>query len=231
MPINFSTLVTSEYELRKLLLNYYEHVIKMQESLLAMCKPNHKISKDDWEKMVEMERQCNISEATILDETSWIISKDMPRAAHLRYLIAVIRSIKDLERMGDFAFNVGKYFHNYKVDKNICKILKNIASKSIAVVKTFYKNLQIVRGQSRKYYSTTATNLITEFGIEYKVQFKELGKLIFESNKRLDANAIGAFTAAKNMERNADHAFNIIENFTYISEGNFFFTKESRKGY
>ncbi|MCQ3908733.1 MAG: hypothetical protein MJ200_04285 [Mycoplasmoidaceae bacterium] len=44
----------------------------------------------------------------------------MPRAAHLRFLIAIIRSIKDLERMGDFVERVATNLqHQKNVDKDV----------------------------------------------------------------------------------------------------------------
>ena len=66
-----------------------------------------------------------------------------------------------------------------------------------------------------------------KFTKKYRSLFKQLGQIIFKA-KNMD-DALGAFTAIKNIERSVDHATNIEENFVFISEANFYFTKETRK--
>ncbi|MCQ2956733.1 MAG: hypothetical protein MJ233_02600 [Mycoplasmoidaceae bacterium] len=153
----------------------------------------------------------------------------MPRAAHLRYLIAIIRSIRDLERMGDFNERIATILqHQKNIDDEIRKIICRLMQGSYDFAKEIYRNLKSGPHQTKDYYVRRASVLFYEFGDKYRRGFKEVGEKIFRSRKDLN-NKVAIFTAIKNIERNADHAFNILENFVYIEEPNFYFTKESRK--
>ncbi len=153
----------------------------------------------------------------------------MPRAEHLRYLIAIIRSIKDLERMGDFVERITIILQNQKrinvvVKKDICKLMY----ESYLFSKEIYNNILSGPHQTKNYYVNKASIMFDKFSLKYKKCFTEIGKKIFSSKEDIN-NRIAIFTAIKNIERNADHAFNILENFIYISQPNFYFAKEKIK--
>lgn len=230
MPINFKTLVTSEKNLRKMFCEFYEHVIKTQKTLLSYLEKDKPFTEEQFKNISQLEKQSNSYEAQVLDETSWIISKDMPRAAHLRYLIAIIRSIKDLERMSDFAFNIANHFYLSKKapEKKVNDIIVSIIKESLVVVEAVYNNIAEGTKQDQDFYVNKATKLINEFSRKYRAHFKQLGQLTFKTKKNLN-DKMGIFTVIKNIERNADHAYNIIENFLYIGDPDFYFYRISRK--
>lgn len=228
MPINFETLRMSEDDLKKMLVKYYANVLKIERKLISFLKQNKRITNAKFDQLYKLEIENNQWEAKILDEASWIISKDMPRAQHLRFVIAIIRSIRDLERMSDYVINVARYFHNRSsVNKQIYKIVTNIGEKALIILKDVYNNLISGDKQNAKYYSEQLIPAQEKFSAKYRSIFKQLGEIIFKAKDPDDA--LGAFTVIKNVERSVDHAVNIMENFVYISEANFYFTKESRK--
>ena len=229
MAINFDTLKTSEANLRKMFLRFYNHVLQSQDYLYKKFKASKKLSSIQYATILANEKKANKMEAMVLDETSWIISKDMPRAAHLRFLIAIIRSIKDLERMGDFVERVARILFNQdNIGKDIHRAICRLMKQSHDFSKEIYRNIASGPHQTKLYYTNKATKLFLDFSAKYRECFKEIGEKIFRSKKDIN-NKIAIFTAIKHIERNADHAFNILENFMYISEPNFYFGKESRK--
>lgn len=229
MAINFDTLKTSEDNIREMFLKFYRHVLQSQEYLLKCFKKRPHLTQLQYSHILANEKRCNQFEAEILDEASWVISKDMPRAGHLRYLIAVIRSIRDLERMGDFVERVATILqHQKEIDHETQVVIGRIMQGSFDFVKEIYRNLKSGLHQSKYYYTNKASILFYEFSEKYRIAFKEVGRKIFTKKKDLNSK-VAIFTAIKNLERNADHAFNIIENFIYITDPNFYFGKESRK--
>ena len=153
---------------------------------------------------------------------------DQPRAAHLRYIIAIIRSIKDLERMGDFVERVAGILYKQKnIDEEIAKILCKLMEGSLLFAKEIYRNINSGSHQTKAYY-VKASEKFYAFSDKYRACFKEAGEKIFRSRKDL-RNKLAIFTAIKNIERSVDRVVNIVENFVYISEANFSFTKETRK--
>lgn len=230
MPINYDTLKTSEDNLRRLFLKFYSHVLASQEYLYRHFKQDKAISQDTLDYIVEKEKIANQYEAKILDETIWIISKDQPRAAHLRYLISIIRSIRDLERMGDFVERITRILYRQdSIDAGIKRSLGSLLKNSYDFAHEIFRNINSGSNQTKQYYIKKATPYFREFSAKYRESFKTIGEKIFKS-KKATHNKLAIFTALKNIERNADHAFNILENFVYIKEPDFYFRKETRKG-
>ena len=230
MPINFDTLKTSENNLLKLFLKFYSHVLASQSYLGKQFTQHKKISAKALDHIVTREKLANQYEAQILDEACWIISKDQPRATHLRYLIAIMRSIKDLERMGDFVERITRIlYHQKTIDSSIRPIISNLMVESYDFAYGIYRHLHNGSRHSKDYYVNNATKNFQHFSAKYRAGFKEIGQKIFKSKKDINTK-VAIFTAIKNIERNADHAFNILENFIYISQPDFYFRKESRKG-
>ncbi len=229
MAINYDTLKTSENHLRQMFLAFYKHVLDSQDYLYSKFKQTKKLTKDNYKWLYKNEIKSNQYEAQILDEASWIISKDMPRAAHLRYQIAIIRSIRDLERMGDFVDRVANILRKQKSISDKChKIICRIMRESYDFSKEIYRNLHLGSNQNRKYYINRATPHFKEFSSIYRTGFKSIGERIFKNKKNI-REKIAIFTALKYLERNADHSFNIIENFLFISDPNFYINKKVRK--
>ncbi|MCQ2747891.1 MAG: hypothetical protein MJ223_01255 [Mycoplasmoidaceae bacterium] len=229
MAINFDTLKTSEENLQNMFLKFFDHVIVSQQYLLNEFKKAKSLSKDKYEHILDAEKKANQYEAQILDETSWIISKDMPRAAHLRYLIAIIRSIKDLERMADFVERISTILYLHKnIDKPIHDIICQLMSASHNFSTKIYEALSNKDKQTSQYYEKVSAALFADFTKKYRQSFNEIGKIIFKND--IDAKEkFAIFNAIKYLERNADHALNILESFVYINQPNFYFKKESRK--
>lgn len=228
MPINYETLKYSEVNLKQMLIDFYAHVLKSETKLLNLLKKHKRLTDKQFDELFALEKQSNKWEAKILDEASWVISKDMPRAAHLRFIIAVIRSIRDLERLGDYVINVARYLYRVKKpNPKIWSILAKTLQEALIILKDVYNNLVSGNKQNKAYYSHVLIPLQDKFTKKYRLIFKQLGQIIFKA-KNMD-DALGAFTAIKNIERSVDHAVNIEENFVFISEANFYFTKETRK--
>ena len=229
MPINFNTLVKSEHDLKRLFCLFYKHVIITYDYLLEKVKSNQGLTPIQFASMVSKEEKANNFEAKILDEANWIISKDMPRAAHLRYLIAIIRSIKDLERMGDFAFMAAQYFHKHKeIEPTIRKILISSMEDSIHVIKTFSRAVMSKDKLDKGYIIRSASPLMNAFYERHAKRFKDLGTIIFSSKKTVKGK-VGAFKTLSYLERNTDHGFNIVKSFMYIKDPNFYFKRKENK--
>jgi len=228
MPVNFKTLNVSEKKLRKMLCDYFEHIIFSQKKLLKYLN-DRKITPERYNKVLKREKIANEYEAKILDEASWIISKDMPRAAHLRFIIAIIRSIKDLERMGDYTENVATYFHKGKgINATTWKIIARALKESLVVINCAYNNMLSGNHQTPEFYSDELIPLSKKFTRRYLSYLRKMGKIAFTTS-RIKTNNLYAFSALKNIERNCDHALNIIENFIYIGHPDYYFTKEPRR--
>ncbi|MCQ3907198.1 MAG: hypothetical protein MJ219_00085 [Mycoplasmoidaceae bacterium] len=132
--------------------------------------------------------------------------------------------------MGDFVERVTRIlYHQDSIDPGVRQSLCTLLKHSYDFAHEIFRNINSGSNQSKQYYTKKATPLFREFSAKYRESFKTIGEIIFKS-KKATHNKLAIFTALKNIERNADHAFNIIENFMYINEPDFYFRKEIRKG-
>lgn len=124
MSTNYNILLKSEKKLKNLILSF---------TLLA-----HEIHKKLWidaEKYVDSnlhiifdnaERRLKRSkdlEDELLDECIWTISKDDPRANHLRFIISIIYSTKDISRACEYAQSIAKIIVRSHLSQNIINTL------------------------------------------------------------------------------------------------------------
>ncbi len=108
----------------------------------------------------------------------------MPRAAHLRYLVAIIRSIKDLERMADFVERIATVLYLHKdIGKPIHDIICKLMDASHEFSTKIYEALSNKDKQTANYYEKTAAPLFASFAKLYRQSFNEIGKIIFKNDK------------------------------------------------
>ncbi|MBQ2349530.1 MAG: hypothetical protein II392_01810, partial [Mycoplasma sp.] len=76
-----------------------------------------------------------------------------------------------------------------------------------------------------------ANKALNDYRIKHKDITKRLSKVIFDKNtpKQIDEILSSVSIIIKYSERNIDHAVNIIENFIYVRESNYFVNKHSNK--
>lgn len=222
MPINFNTLIKSENVLRQMFNKNFKHVINMHEQIYEVFRLKKTFDNNFLKKMQILECSSNKLEMDLLAEASWVISKDLPRATHLRFVLAIIRSAKDVERIGDFAYNITRFFcENRNIDKKIKDLLINLISQSIKICKKIQIYIAENTKNTKKYYIETATPLIKEFNKMYIRTFNKFNDLIF-ANKVISKNKLFISNIIKYLDRNVDHAYNILENLIYINDPNFY---------
>ncbi len=92
-------------DVRNALLNMGGAVEKqLQKAMQSLLDSNQKMAK----KVIKKDLGINAMEVQIDEECTQIIAKRQPAASDLRLIIAVIKSITDLERIGDEAEKIAK---------------------------------------------------------------------------------------------------------------------------
>lgn len=112
MAINIHSLIKSEKELSSSFVSLFKFCFKMHTRLLEYMN-NDSINETTLEKFQSYKNKVMELKNNLRDDCIWIISKDQPRSTHLRYIIAIIYSIKDLERISEYAYNI--FFYSYKI--------------------------------------------------------------------------------------------------------------------
>lgn len=124
MSTNYKILLQSEKELKKIIAEYLELVYKIHSKLWIELKENeYHLAFDNTERRL---KQAILMEDELIDECIWTISKDDPRANHLRFIISVIYCAKDLTRAAEYAQSIAKIIIRKNIEKKYIESLKSI---------------------------------------------------------------------------------------------------------
>ncbi len=233
MSANYVLVRTSEKELTQKLLKFYRHVKKSWSNLITLISKHTKITNNIYKQFQTNENKSNHMEADILNETIWSISRNQPVANHLRFAVSIIYSISDLERMADYVMNSINIIKNNNFNEEVLDIIKDTYKLSYDCMNNLLKTLTTkdkIKIDAALAYKL-ANKALNDYRIKHKDITKRLSKVIFDKNtpKQIDEILSSVSIIIKYSERNIDHAVNIIENFIYVRESNYFVNKHSNK--
>lgn len=233
MSANYVLVRTSEKELTQKLLKFYRHVKKSWSNLITLISKHTKITNNIYKQFQTNENKSNHMEADILNETIWSISRNQPVANHLRFAVSIIYSISDLERMADYVMNSVNIIKNNNFNEEVLDIIKDAYKLSYDCMNNLLKTLTTkdkIKIDAALAYKL-ANKALNDYRIKHKDITKRLSKVIFDKNtpKQIDEILSSVSIIIKYSERNIDHAVNIIENFIYVRESNYFVNKHSNK--
>ncbi len=201
-------------DIRNLLLNMGGMVEKqLQKSVQSLLSGDLKLAK----KVIKKDLGINAMEVRIDEECTQIIAKRQPAASDLRLIIAVIKSITDLERIGDEAEKIAK--------NAIYLISKNYKSEYFFGL----ESLALLVAENLKEALNSLARLDVEKALEVAVNddvvdkaFESLNKDLigFMSKEPQDLKKIVRLSwSAKALEKIGDHTKNICEYVIYLVKG------------
>ena len=220
MPTNYLIMRESERDLLNEIINYFKGVVKTHETLYSFLEENKENAEDKWLNdenyksiIYENEKSHTIYD-DILDDCMWVIQKNEPRASHLRFIISLINSVKDLQRVSDYALSIAKFFYKRVLNKQIYD--------------SFMEAYKQTTDLSRYICDQFANKYVEDFREELSERVDEYHKylknkirtsvLIYnETDLSLENKAlidlIAGFGA---LERTIEHEENVIKAFYYI---------------
>ncbi len=169
------------------------------------------------EQIIESEVKVNSCELSIDEECVTLLARRQPAAGDLRFVMAVIKTITDLERIGDEA------------DK-IAKMTISLAEKSgprshyigINAMGVFVRDM--VRDALNAFARMDSQGALATAGKEpesdeqYGAILRQLVTYMMEDPRSI-SSVMDAIWVARALERIADHARNICEYVIYFVEG------------
>lgn len=216
MAINFLSLKKSENDLNEQFLSLLKLSRKMYSRLITMIE-NKVVTQEDTEKMDNYRSRINESRRDIRDDCIWIISKDQPRANHLRFIIAVLYSIKDIERISDYAFTISNILKKEKITSSMIVNMTSLLEKAII----FYdKVIESLNSDDLELYEEELSTLFSQFRIDYKEFLTSNIKKFSKTNNLNQETFIEYYfnfsIVVKYIDRVVDHGMSIYKNFMMI---------------
>ncbi len=170
------------------------------------------------EQVIKADENVNRMEVTLDDTCSHLIVKRQPAANDLRTVMATIKVITDLERIGDEA-------------TKIARAAKTIQERGVATV-NHYETVRVIANSASdmlhdaldafaRLDEKQATRLIAQDKLidhEFRSIMRNLITFMMEDPRTISA-ALDTLWVAKAIERIGDHAKNIAEYVIYVVEG------------
>ena len=168
-------------------------------------------------EVIARDKRIDALEMEIVAQATRLLALRQPMAADLRTIVACLRLVNDLERMGDYAKNISK---------RVKTLVKTpVLSAQHASVKRMSKLVEeMIRQVLDAYLQRDAKQAISvidqDEGVDllYTSMFRETLTYMMEDPRNISACTHCLFIA-KNIERIGDHATNIAEQVYYIVEG------------
>jgi phosphate transport system protein len=170
------------------------------------------------DQVVETETRVNTFEVDIDTDCSQIIVKRQPAATDLRLIMAVTKTVTDLERIGDEAHKIARMARQIH-ERGVADSgrFANIRHTGDAAVNMLRQALDAFARLDVQ----DAMRIITEdrvIDIEFKSVIRQLITYMMEDPRTI-STALDIIWIAKAIERIGDHAKNICEYVIYIVKG------------
>ncbi len=214
MASNYELLLSSENELSILFFESLDYLLKMHKNLWKFIFTN-KINDKNYEKInnkiLFFTENAYKNHKDILDDCVWILSKDQPRANHLRYIISMIYSIKDMDALAKYP---NKVLDN--LNKNL-KISKNLENLVNAYLQTFEKMIHLLKEKKIEETYNKSKILKEKFLKSYD---SFMGKSFSNILKEEEKHFLEIYKVVKCLDKTIDHLFNLFDNFKFIKNKN-----------
>ena len=197
------------------------HVLKMgalvesqaENAVKALLERDGKLAK----KVASSDYKINRMEVEIDDECTQVIARRQPAASDLRMVIAVIKVITDLERIGDEAEKIATYSIKLAKKPPLSGMHDTLAHLGALVLGMLHDALDAFARMD-----TEKALEVMKRGFNINKEFNDLSRLLITYMMEDSHNikqALRVIWCARSLERIGDHSRNICEYVVFLVKG------------
>jgi len=203
-------------DLNRLINNVMQMGGLVEKQLTDALKSVEKSDEELAKQVISNDKQVNVSEISIDDECTRIIAKRQPAAGDLRLIMAIVKTIADLERIGDEAQKIARVtLENFSGrQQDLLLNLDNLGRKVLEF-------LQIVLDAFTRMDAQTAIKIHSmddKINREYEALMRQLMTYMMEDPRSIP-QVMTVIWSARALERIGDRCQNICEYIIYFVEG------------
>ena len=184
------------------------------DALDSLVSGNAKLAK----KVVNRDHEVNALEVQIDEDASHIIARRQPTAGDLRMVLMMIKTITDLERIGDEAAKVARFaLKTSETDRLLAPRFVEIKAMAATARDMLHKSLDaFARSDATKVIEIA--HMDEEVDEQFQTAIRQLITFMLEDPRTISMSLEVLFVA-KAIERIGDHAKNISEYVVYMVKG------------
>lgn len=172
------------------------------------------------ERVMQADRQVNSMEMSIDEHCRQIIVRRQPSAGDLRLVLASIKTIADLERIGDEAKRIARMaeHHTLNIDSAMAHLPVDIAPLAEQVHMLLHRSLDTFARMD----ADTAWNILCCEDMPVDEEYNSISRQLINtmmSTPRIVPLALDILWSARSLERIGDRACNICEYVVYCVHG------------
>lgn len=169
------------------------------------------------EKVIEVESRIDTMEMDLDDTCATLIARRQPAATDLRMVMAVSRTVRDLERIGDEANKIARMAIKLLEQGETHKGFMEIRHIGSGVQKMLHQALDAFA----RYNVEAALATMEEdkqIDMDYKSATREMITHMMEDPRNI-SRSLDILWALRSLERIGDHSKNICEHLVYLVQG------------
>ena len=174
-------------------------------------------NRDQLNGVLVLEKEVNSAEMEIDEICNKVIAKRQPTASDLRFLVACLKMIRDLERAGDEAEKMARMALHFYEGSPLPFPRIDFTAMSTHVTSMLHQSLDAFARE----YESTLTNVIKEDKVvdeHFRNHIRLLISYVLEDARTI-SRSIDMLFFAKAMERIGDHSKNMAEHVVYMVRG------------
>lgn len=186
---------------------------QIEQALTALVTADTRLG----EAVIMGDTKVNDLEVTIDEECQQIIARRQPAASDLRLVIAVIKTITDLERIGDEAEKIARMavrLANAERPKNNYAELQLLGNQ----VRTMVRDALDAFARMDTQAALRTAHEDQQIDQQYESIIRQMITFMMEDPRTI-TRALDVIWAARALERIGDHAHNICEYIIYLVKG------------
>jgi len=187
--------------------------LQAENAVKALLERNAELA----EQVASSDYKVNKMEVIIDENCVQVIARRQPAASDLRLVIAVVKVITDLERIGDEAEKIGRYSIELANQQAITEMHSELSHLSSLVLNMLHDALDAFARMN-----TEQALKIMAMGDKVNQEYNNLSRLLIThmmEDPRNIKNVLRITWCARSLERIGDHSINICEYVLYLVKG------------
>jgi len=188
-----------------------QQIVNALDSLVSV---NPKLAQE----VMEVDQQVNALEMQVDEDCSHIIARRQPAASDLRLIMMIVKTIADLERIGDEATKIARVTQKiyesdrmYKPRFNEIKTMVTLVREMLRTSLDAFARLDVTR-------TVEVARQDEQVDEQFRAAMRQLITFMLEDPRTISMSLEVLFVA-KAIERIGDHAKNIAEYVVYMVKG------------